>query len=318
MPSRRSFLTMASSLALTPFFTVSAFAQSGATQVLGVYRRGVGDVVVTALLDGYLPLDPAMLNGADAETKARLLEQAFLPGAAPVETSVNGYVVESGDRTVLVDGGAGGAFGPTLGKMTAALAAAGYAPEDIDTIFCTHLHPDHIGAFTDENGAAAFPNADFMINAAEQAFWRDDANFAGAGEMVQSIARAAQATLTAYNDRLAPVGNGSTVAQGVTTVHLPGHTPGHTGLIITSGDASLLIWADIVHVGPIQFGAPQATIPFDVDQEMAAATRARIFDQVAIDRLEVAGAHIDFPSFGRLVGRQDGYAFVPSRWDHEI
>ena len=101
-------------------------------------------------------------------------------------------------------------------------------------------------------------------------------------------------------------------------MHLPGHTPGHSGLMLSSGDDTMLLWGDIVHVGPVQFARPEMTIPFDVDQPAAAEQRARVLDMVATDRLEVGGSHIDFPSFGFIETAGDGYAFVPSRWDHTL
>ena len=317
MPSRRQFLTLSSGLILTPLIGGAAFGQSGATQVAGVYRRGVGDVTVTALLDGYLELDPNMLVGSDADANAQLLEAAFLPNA-PVQTSVNGYVVQYGSQTVLVDGGAASAFGPTLGKMGAALDAAGVTPEDVDIVFCTHLHPDHIGAFTDGDGAAAFPNAQFYVHEADHAFWTNADNFSAMPEMMQNFAAMAQACVAAYGDRVIIQKDGASVVGGVTVKHMPGHTPGHSGLMVDSKDQQLLIWGDIVHVGPIQFARPQVTIPFDVDQTQAAQTRASVFDMVATDRLEVAGAHIDFPSFGHIEKAGDGYRFVNSRWDHVL
>lgn len=88
--------------------------------------------------------------------------------------------------------------------------------------------------------------------------------------------------------------------------------------MLSSGDASMLLWADIVHLGPVQFAQPGVTIPFDVDQPMAAATRARVLDMVATDRLEIAGAHVDFPSFGHVIEAGAGYSFAPARWDHTL
>ncbi|MCI4664361.1 MAG: MBL fold metallo-hydrolase [Neomegalonema sp.] len=317
MTNRRDFLAVSAGLVLTPFLPGAAFAAGGATQVVGVYRRSVGDITVTALLDGFLKIDPKVLTGYDAATADKLLREAFL-AAGPIDTSVNAYVVQTGGKTVLVDGGAATAFGPTLGKLGAALGAAGVKPEEVDEIFCTHLHPDHIGAFTTAEGAAAFPKAQLHVHEADAAFWGNDANFAKAGEMAQNFAKAAQRALAAYKDRTILVKDGATVAPGATVAHLPGHTPGHSGLMVASGDASMLLWADIVHVGPVQFQNPSWTIPFDVDQPLAAKTRAKTLDMAASDRLEVAGAHIDFPSFGYVAKAGAGYRFTPSRWDHQL
>lgn len=311
MLDRRQFIAAAGGFCLVPLGGAGA-----ATQVLGVYRRGVGDVVVTALLDGHLEIDPAMLVGTDAETNARLLADAFL-AAGPVDTAINAYVIETGGRTVVVDGGAGGAMGPTAGKMPAALEAAGVSPEAVDVVFATHLHPDHVGAFA-RDGAAAFPNAEFVLHPAEHAFWTEESNFVGAPDMMRNFAAMARAAAGAYADRTRFAEDGEEVAPGVSLMALPGHTPGHAGLMVSSGDASVLLWADIVHVGPIQFARPSVTIPFDVDQPQAAETRARVMDMVATDRIEIAGSHVDFPSFGHVVREGDGYRFVKGRWDHAL
>lgn len=311
MQSRREFIALSAAFSLMPL------AGAGATtQVAGIYRRGVGDIIVTALLDGYLSIDPGMLVGTDAETNAALLRDAFL-GDGPVPTSVNAYVVESGGRTIMVDGGAGAAFGPTAGNIASLLDAAGVDRAAVDTVFTTHLHPDHIGALAGDTGAT-FTNAELVMHTAEHGFWTNEDNFAGAPEQVQGFAAAAQGVATAYGDRLKLISDGAEIAPGVTAMELAGHTPGHTGLMLSSGDATLLLWGDIVHVGPIQFARPSVTIPFDVDQDAAAATRARVLDMVTTDRLEIAGSHVDFPSFGHVVGAADGYGFVPGRWDHEL
>jgi len=313
MLTRRRTLALGAGLALWPRGPLAA-----RTQVTGVQRRTVGDLTVTALLDGHLDLDPAeVLSGVDAEAIPGLLERAFLAGDV-VATAVNAYVVESGERTLLVDGGAGDAFGPSAGHLLDALAASGVEPEAVDTVFCTHLHPDHIGAFTTADGGARFANAELVVHESDRAFWSDDANFTGADEMTQNFAAAAQAALAAYSGALRPIADGADIAPGVTARHLPGHTPGHSGLVLDSNGETLLLWADIVHIGPVQFPRPEATIAFDVDQAQAAATREALFDEVATDRLMVAGSHVSFPSFGHLERRGDGYAFAPARWQYEL
>lgn len=310
MQNRREFLITAAAGAAT----LIAYPAGALTQVAGVYRRSVGEITVTAFLDGYLGLDPNMLTGSTPEENAALLKQAYISGDV-VNTSVNAYLVETAGKRVLIDGGSAGAFGPTAGRLAALLGEAEIAPESIDVVFCTHLHPDHVGALT-ENGAARFPNAEFMTHEIERDFWSDDGNFAGADEATQSFVAAARGALGAYDGRTTLILNGAEIAPGLSARHLPGHTPGHTGVMVSSGDASLLIWADIVHLGPIQFARPALSVPFDVDQSQAAETRAKTLDMVVADRLEVAGSHIDFPSFGHAEKAAEGYRFAPSRWEH--
>ena len=320
MKNRRDFILSAAAGATATLYAFPAAAGPAGdktqTQVIGVNQRGVGDIKVTALLDGYIQIEPSNLTGSDEATIKTLMSKAFLSGKS-VDTSINAYVIEAGERVILVDGGAGDAFGPTGGKLGAALALAGYTPESIDGVFCTHLHPDHVALLTDGE-KARFGGATFYTHEAEAAFWSNNDNFAGANEQVTNFRAMALRTLLAYRDATNLVKDGETIAPGVDIKHLPGHTPGHSGLLLSSGDASMLLWADIVHVGVMQFANPGWTIPFDADQPQAAKTRKALFDMVATDRLEVAGSHIDFPSFGHLEKAGQGYSFTPSRWDHEI
>jgi glyoxylase-like metal-dependent hydrolase (beta-lactamase superfamily II) len=106
------------------------------------------------------------------------------------------------------------------------------------------------------------------------------------------------------------------VFPGVTSMPLPGHTPGHSGYMIASGGESLLIWGDIIHVPEVQVARPEVTMVFDTDPQQAAATRKRVFDMVATDRQLVAGMHVHFPGFAHVVKQADGgYLLLPEPWD---
>jgi glyoxylase-like metal-dependent hydrolase (beta-lactamase superfamily II) len=134
---------------------------------------------------------------------------------------------------------------------------------------------------------------------------------------VQPFFAAAAATAAAYGDRVQPFADGAEVLPGITAVALPGHTPGHTGYRLASGDASLLIFGDAANHSVVQFTHPDAAFVFDVDAETANATRARLFDMLATDRILAAGTHMPFPGVGHVARAGDAYAWTPEPWRYE-
>lgn len=281
-------------------------------QVPSVYHRRVGDILVTALSDGQLAGSLAVLRGIPEADAAALLEAAGRP--APRQTAVNAFLIHSGGRIALIDTGSADAMGPTLGKLPESLAAAGIEAAAIDTVLLTHMHPDHSNGLADAAGTARFPNAELVLHAAEHAHWHDDAAMARAEPRARETGFvAARAQAAPYRDRTR-LHQGGEVFPGVTAVPLPGHTPGHCGYRIDSGDASLLVWGDIVHIPEVQVPRPEATMVYDIDQAQAAATRRRCFDMVATDRLAVAGMHMHFPGFLRIARHGDGYVLHAEAW----
>jgi len=286
----------------------------------GVHHLAIGDIVVTALNDGMLG-DPTF-NFFDVVTNLRRSEAEALHRATfralPPRLVVNAFLLHLPDRLVLVDGGCGAAMGPTLGRLAGNLAAVGVRPEDIDTILVTHLHPDHVGGLVDGAGQAVFPKAEFIVHDADAKYWSDDAVLAQAPEGPEKqFVLLSRATLAAYRDRIRTITGGEPIG-GVAAVPAPGHTPGHTGWRIASGGDALLIWGDVVHLPGIQFAHPEAGMAFDVDGAQAVATRRRIMDMAATDRLRVAGMHMDFPGFGHVVRAGQAYAFVPEVWSADV
>ena len=280
-------------------------------QPVGVHHQAVGDVVVTALNDGQFEGAFDWLVGVEAADAATLHQASFR--AVPPRVTVNAFLVHLPDRLVLVDGGCGGAMGPDMGRLAANLTAIGVVPGDVDVVLATHLHPDHVGGLVDAEGHAVFPNAELVVHDAEPRFWGDDAVLAGASEDHRGFVLLARATIAAYGNRMRQVTAGE-VLPGITAVPAPGHTPGHTGWLVASGGDQLLIWGDIVHLPGVQFARPEAEIGFDVDGAQAIASRQRIMDMAATDRLRVAGMHLDFPAFGHVARAAQGYAFVPEVW----
>jgi glyoxylase-like metal-dependent hydrolase (beta-lactamase superfamily II) len=284
-------------------------------QVPGVYHRRVGDILVTALHDGYQDVSMATVLGLPPEEAVEMLRAAFRP--VPRRTAVNAFLIRHGGRTALVDTGCGPAK-PTVGLVASNLAAAGVAPETVDTILMTHLHPDHWGGLSD-GARTIFPNADLLLHADEFAYWHDDAERSRMAdpERQDFFFGGARRALAPYAGRIRALKEGE-VFPGVTAVPLPGHTPGHTGFALASGGRSLLIWGDIIHVQELQVPRPDVVMAVDVAPGRAAETRRRVFDRVAADRQAVAGMHLHFPGFAHVARDGAGYRLVPDAWSMDL
>lgn len=291
----------------------SAAAPAAGRQVPAIYRLTIGTTEVTALCDGYLDIPPAAFPGADPETVRRLTERAFRP-AGPMPTAVNAYAVNAGDRLFLIDAGTGSARGANLGHVVPALRAAGLAPENVDAILMTHLHIDHAGGLVDPDGRAIFPRAELLVAEADADFWLDPGLPSRATDGMRPSIQYAVAAMTAYAGMVTRFTPGASLAPGISSVSLSGHTPGHTGFVIGTGEDRLFIWADVIHVAAFQFPLPDLSIAFDVDPAAAVATRRRTFDMVAADRVLVAGMHLPFPGVGHVVREARAFAFVPEPW----
>lgn len=314
---RRGLLKAAGTgLALLAAGPAFARAPLAGSQVAGVYRLKVGTIEVTAVLDGHLDLPQALFPKATDGEAGTLLERAALPRGTPVNAPVNTYLVNSGDRLVMIDTGTATAMGPTLGLMPRNLAASGVTPDQVDVVLMTHLHPDHANGLITPDGKPFFPNAEVVVAGTEYDFWNDQGIMNQAPKDVQAFFQMAQAAVKPYADakRLRRISADGEVVPGIAAIAAPGHTPGHTGYRITSGDQQLLVWGDIVHAAAFQFAKPDWSIAFDTSQDMAAASRKRMFDMTATDRITVAGMHLPFPGIGHVVRDGDGYRFVPVAW----
>ena len=271
-----------------------AAAPLARTQAPGFYRMMLGDFEVTALSDGTLAVDVDKdLRQPAAKTEAALAK-SFLK--APVPTSVNAFLVNTGAKLVLIDTGTGGAFDPSAGSLLANLKASGYAPEQVDDVFITHSHGDHVGGLA-KDGAAVFPNA--VVHAGKADI--------EAAQAKPNNPFAPYATAK----HLQPIEGAAEVVPGVRAWPTPGHTPGHTSYVVESGGQKMIVTGDLIHVAAVQLDDPAVTITYDSDPKAAEAQRAKVFAQAARDGALVAASHLQFPGIGHLRANGKGWAYVP-------
>lgn len=293
--------------------TASAAAPIAKTQAPGFYRMMLGDFEVTAISDGTvkLPVKDLLTNTTSAKVDAALKRAAI---AYPVETSVNAYLINTGSKLVLIDTGAAGLFGPTLGNLLTNLKASGYQPEQIDEIYITHMHPDHVGGLM-AGGAVAFPNATLRIDKADTDFWLSEANMNAAPKDSQGFFQGAMASVNPYvaAGKLKTFEGGVELVPGIRTQASHGHTAGHSVYIVESKGEKLMLWGDLMHVAAIQFDNPAVTIKFDSDSKAAAKERAKAYADAAKGGYIVGVSHISFPGLGRVRANAGGkgYTWIP-------
>jgi len=293
---------------------IAALSKDG-TQSPAFYRKRIGSTIVTALSDGYFGMAFDVFQGLDPAEGEALLRSAHRP--SPPRIEVNAFLLEHRGKRILVDTGCGAHLGPTVNMLGANLAAAGVNGEAIDAILCTHIHPDHTNGLIDGSGEPVFPAAEVYVPNADAAFWLSDENRAKAPDELKVQFDWARASFAPYRDRVHLIGPGE-VLPGVDAIALPGHTPGHCGYVVHSDGDALLIWGDAVHSISIQAARPGVTFAADVDGDVARATRLRLFDQVATDRLLITGMHVDFPGFGYLTRDANRFRYEPEPWSPNL
>ena len=212
------------------------------------------------------------------------------------------YLIRAGGTTILVDTGVGpaGLWGWTPESeegLLPALAAVGVAPDEVDVVFLTHLHVDHVGWNTDRDGELVFPRARYVTH-------RDGVVFAlesGRPHVERTIGR------VAFDE----VGGETELAEGVTAFELPGHFPGHMGVRIESADEHALLIADAA-VHPMLLHQPEAVYVSDGDPVDCAATRRSLLPELVDQDVLVACGHYPAGGIGRVVTRDGRVVWEPA------
>jgi len=297
-------------MAQAPAFAAAPLAKTNAP---AHFRMMLGDFEVTAVSDGTVDLPVNTLLKQTPAQVDKALARSFLK--SPLETSVNVYLVNTGAKLVLIDTGAGALFGPTLGKLMANLKAAGYQPEQIDEVYISHLHPDHVGGLA-PTGAAAFPNAVVRVDKRDADFWLSEENMQKAAEANKGFFQGAMASLKPYvaAKRLHPFDGSMELTPGIKSQASHGHTVGHTTYVVESRGQKLVLVGDLIHVAAVQMDDPSVTIAFDSDHKEAAKQRLSTFNAVAKDKTLMAASHLPFPGIGHLRSVGKSFQWVPTNY----
>jgi len=330
--TRRSVMTAAAmagaTAALAPLASMRA-AQAAAPavgkQVPGYYRYKLGSFEVTVVTDGAnaVPLSDAYVANAAKDAVNDVIASNYLP-KDNASHSFTPVVINTGSKLVAIDTGLGvGMFAQSkgqVGQYHANLAAAGIDAKAVDTVIISHFHGDHINGLLDADNKLAFANAEVMVPAVEWKYWMDDGNMSkAAGTPLENNFKNARRVFGAIGNKVTPYEDGKELVPGIRAVATPGHTPGHTSHLVTSGSQSMMVQADVTAGMAFLFvRQPEWQAAFDMDKPLAVQSRRKLYDQMAADRMLVQGFHFRFPGAGYIEKDGNGYRLVPAPWSPTI
>ena len=248
----------------------------------------IGDIEIVPVSDGRAKLPPAYFVNADWEP-----HQALIGPDGMVDIALGCFLIRTGDRTVLVDAGIGPIDSPIFqgGALPDRLQEAGAAPGDIDDVICTHLHIDHIGWLV-RDGKPFFPNATVRFGAAD---WEQFVTNMPASDFTRQAFEVLDG-----DGRAAPIDADGEVLPGISSLHTPGHTLGHTALVVSSGEQRAFLLGDAVTC-PVQVEENEWQAMSDVDPALAVRTREALWKELeGTDDVAVA-AHFPDLQFGRVL-----------------
>lgn len=319
--SRRSLLagTAALGAVLTATAPSRAAAPPAGKQAPGYYRYKVGDFELTQISDGSrtFPLPDGFVKNAPKDEVNKALEASFMP-KDQMTIVFNPLVVNTGSKLVLIDSGLGPQGGATGGMLAANLAAAGIDAKTIDIVVISHFHGDHINGLVTKDNAAAFPNAEVKVPAAEHAFWMSDDNMGKAQGGILDNFKNVRRVMGVAGGKVTRYDPDKEVAPGITAVATPGHTPGHTSYVVASGNGKLIVQSDVTNHPALFVRNPNWHAVFDMDGAQAEQTRRKLYDMAVAEKLMIAGFHYPFPSIGNVEKDGTGYRLIPAGWNPSI
>lgn len=323
--SRRTFFSLTATGALAAPALLRLPAEADAAPVAkqepsdgGEFKRfTMGDFEITVLSDGHrIVPDPQSVFGTDQDKSAveTLLKENFLP-TDKMQFTFAPVLVNTGSDLLIVDTGNGeGGREGGAGRTLRSLEASGYKPEDVSVVVLTHMHGDHIGGMM-EGGKPAFPNARYVAHKVEYDFWTDDARM---GTRAEKNHQLAMKNVAPFAEKFTFIKEDDEVVAGITAHEAFGHTPGHTVYRVESGGRALMLTGDTANHFVLSLQRPEWQVVFDIDKDMAAASRKKVFDMIASERIPFIGYHMPFPSAGFVETTDQGYRFVPVTYQFAV
>lgn len=297
---------LAGSLAAVAGMTVGGLPNGAVRAETGVHTFKLGTLDITVLSDGVLNVATRLLNRDMEQAAIETALDGKLSAPGQVQYGVNVVLVRAGPELILIDAGAGNTWEPTAGKLADRLTAAGIDPNNVTRVVTTHGHPDHIWGLVDDFDELRFAKAEHIMPAPELDYWRnvDVTNLPGP---MQGVAAGAKRVIQRVGESLRTAASDYEVLPGISYIATPGHTPGHCSVRLTSGNAGLIVTADTVFHPHISFAYPDWQPASDMDGPQAVASRRRLLDMAATDKLQLLSYHIPFPGLGRVERHNSAY-----------
>jgi len=280
-----------------------ALAPPAGKQAASFYRYKLGSLEITVLSDGVarVPVTDAFVLNVKADEVKTALADAFMERDVFIGP-YNPIVINTGSRMIAVDVGTGEAnFKATngvAGQLLTNMAAAGIDPNAIDTVLISHYHGDHINGLLRADNSLTYPNAELLVPAPEHKYWMDDGEMSRASTpRIADIFKNARRVMNPeVLKRLRTYEWDKEVLPGITAVGTPGHTPGHTSHIVSSGSKTVYVQADVTHAPFLFARHPGWHAFYDHEPVLAEATRRKVYDMLAAEKMTVQGFHYPFPS----------------------
>ena len=301
----------------------SAAPQVG-NQAPGWYRYKLGNFEITVATDGKntfkLP-DNFVVNVQKDAVNEALVAAHMEKDMMTIQYSP--IAVNTGSKLVVIDTGTGEAnFEKTKGvsgQFHGNLKASGIDRNNTDIVIISHFHGDHINGLLTAENKPAFPNAEILVPAAEWKYFMDDAEMGKqTTDRMKGVFSNARRVFDALNRKVTPYEPGKEVAPGITSVATYGHTPGHNSHVVSSGSATVYVQADVTN-NPVLFARnPGWHGFFDQDGAMAEATRRKVYDMLATDKMMVQGFHYPFPAVAFVEKAGSGYREIPVAWNPSL